>query len=70
MYLNILSMHAPGSNYAPLNLGLGEPSPIMNSSPEMTFYLEPAEPHISSTNFTNQQTHTSTDIDMGLLKAY
>lgn len=42
----------------------------MNSSPEMTFYLEPAEPHISSTNFTNQQTHTSTDIDMGLLKAY
>lgn len=60
MYLNIVSMHAPGSNYGPLNLGLGEPSPIMNSSPEMTFYLEPAEPHISSTNFkksTNPHLH-------------
>lgn len=70
MYLNIVSMHAPRSSYAPLNLGLGEPSTIMNIPPEVKFYLEPAEPHISITNFINQQTHTSTDTDMGLLKAY
>lgn len=57
-------------DHAPLNLGLGEPSPIMNTRDDVLPGASRATYCISSTNFTNQQTHTSTDIDMGLLKAY